>query len=116
MSRFNRWTQRLFFTITTLLVSAMAKANLPTAVQPPNYSDGDWLSLIRGYVGDGLTIAGIAVSAVGFIWVAWTGLTKFNEARQGKAEWGEVGLLGLAGAAVLLFITFLLTQADGVIT
>ena len=36
-------------------------------------------------------------------------------ARQGKAEWAEVGVLGIVGAIVLIFASYLLTEAAGVI-
>ena len=42
-------------------------------------------------------------------------VSKFNEARQGKAEWAEVGVLGIVGAIVLIFASYLFTEAAGVI-
>jgi integrating conjugative element membrane protein (TIGR03745 family) len=52
---------------------------------------------------------------LGFLWIAYLGFAKFNEARQGKAEWAEVGVLGIVGAIVLIFASYLLTEAAGVI-
>ena len=48
-------------------------------------------------------------------WVAYLAFAKFNEARQGRAEWAEVGVLGIVGAIVLIFASYLLTEAAGVI-
>ena len=47
--------------------------------------------------------------------VAYLMFAKFNEARQGKAEWAEVGVLAIVGAVVLIFASYLLTEAAGVI-
>ena len=94
----------------------LAYGALPTAVGPSTAPGaGDWLGVVQGYIKDGGLVVGLAISVVGFVWVSWSALAKFNEARVGRAEWGEVGLLGGVGAAILLLVTFLLTQAAGVI-
>ena len=93
-----------------------ALAALPTAVAPSTApAAGNWLELIKGYVKDGGLVLGLTVSVLGFIWIAYTAIAKFNEARNGKAEWAEVGLLGIVGGAMLLFVTYLLTEAAAVI-
>ncbi len=84
-------------------------AALPTPVA------GDWIELIKGYIKDGGLVLGLAIAVLGFLWVAYVGFAKFNEARQGKAEWAEVGVLGIVGAIVLIFASYLLTEASGVI-
>lgn len=89
------------------------RADLPTAVAPSTKpADGDWIALISGYIKDGALVLGLAVAAVGFLWVAYVGFAKFNEARQGKAEWAEVGVLAVVGAVVLIFASYLLTEAS----
>jgi integrating conjugative element membrane protein (TIGR03745 family) len=76
---------------------------------------GDWIGLIQGYIKDGGLVLGLAIAVLGFLWIAYLGFAKFNEARQGKAEWAEVGVLGVVGAIVLIFASYLLTEAAGVI-
>ena len=76
---------------------------------------GDWIALIKGYIKDGGLVLGLAIAVLGFLWIAYLGFAKFNEARQGKAEWAEVGVLGIVGAIVLIFASYLLTEAAGVI-
>ena len=122
MKRRSEWAQRAnarcrwIVAVVGLLGSRAVSAALPTAVDPSTApASGDWLGVVEGYIKDGGLVIGLAVSVVGFVWVAWSALAKFNEARVGKAEWGEVGLLGGVGAAILLLVTFLLTQAAGVI-
>ena len=91
-------------------------AALPTPVPPSTApAAGDWIGLIKGYIKDGGLVLGLAIAVLGFVWVAYLGFAKFNEARQGKAEWAEVGVLGIVGAIVLIFASYLLTEAAGVI-
>ena len=91
-------------------------AALPIPVAPSTApAAGDWIGLIQGYIKDGGLVLGLAIAVLGFVWVAYLGFAKFNEARQGKAEWAEVGVLGIVGAIVLIFASFLLTEAAGVI-
>jgi len=91
-------------------------AALPTPVAPSTApAAGDWIALISGYIKDGGLVLGLAIAVLGFLWIAYLGFSKFNEARQGKAEWAEVGVLGIVGAIVLIFASFLLTEAAGVI-
>ncbi len=91
-------------------------AALPTPVAPSNApAAGDWIALIQGYIKDGGLVLGLAIAVLGFLWIAYLGFAKFNEARQGKAEWAEVGVLGIVGAIVLIFASYLLTEAAGVI-
>ncbi len=101
-----------------LVVSATQTvwAALPTPVAPSTGpAAGDWIGLIQGYIKDGGLVLGLAIAVIGFLWIAYLGFAKFNEARQGKAEWAEVGVLGIVGAIVLIFASFLLTEAAGVI-
>ena len=91
-------------------------AALPTPVAPSTAPGaGDWIGLIQGYIKDGGLVLGLAIAVLGFLWIAYLGFAKFNEARQGKAEWAEVGVLGIVGAIVLIFASYLLTEAAGVI-
>ena len=60
-------------------------------------------------------VLGLAIAVLGFLWVAYLGFAEFNEARQGKAEWAEVGVLRIGGAIALIFASYLLTEAAGVI-
>ncbi len=88
---------------------------LPTPVAPSTSpASGNWIALISGYIKDGSLVLGLAIAAVGFLWVAYVGFAKFNEARQGKAEWAEVGVLAVVGAVVLIFASYLLTEASKV--
>ncbi|MEZ5489101.1 MAG: TIGR03745 family integrating conjugative element membrane protein [Gammaproteobacteria bacterium] len=100
----------------TVLFPLPLWAALPTPVPPSTApASGDWIGLIQGYIKDGGLVLGLAIAVLGFLWIAYLGFAKFNEARQGKAEWAEVGVLGIVGAIVLIFASYLLTEAAGVI-
>jgi len=106
----------LIASLITMLSVNSAMAALPTPIAPSTApAAGDWIALISGYIKDGGLVLGLAIAVLGFLWVAYLGFAKFNEARQGKAEWAEVGVLGIVGAIVLIFASYLLTEAAGVI-
>ena len=115
---FNRLKQRTMALTGLLGLAANPPvwAALPTPVAPSTApAAGDWIALIQGYIKDGGVVLGLAIAVLGFLWVAYLAFAKFNEARQGKAEWAEVGVLGIVGAVVLIFASYLLTEAAGVI-
>ena len=98
------------------LNATQVQADLPTPVAPSTAPGaGDWIGLIEGYIRDGGLVLGLAIAILGFLWIAYLAFAKFNEARQGRAEWAEVGVLGIVGAIVLIFASYLLTEAAGVI-
>lgn len=99
-----------------LNVMQNAQADLPVPVPPSTAPPaGDWIGLIEGYIKDGGLVLGLAIAVLGFLWIAYLAFAKFNEARQGRAEWAEVGVLAIVGAIVLIFASYLLTEAAGVI-
>jgi len=110
--------KRIATAVGLLAISAtqLVWAALPTPIAPSTApAAGDWIALISGYIKDGGLVLGLAIAVLGFLWIAYLGFAKFNEARQGKAEWAEVGVLGIVGAIVLIFASYLLTEAAGVI-
>jgi integrating conjugative element membrane protein (TIGR03745 family) len=110
-----QWKQ-LCAAIAGLAPMQHAQADLPTPVPPSTAPRaGDWIGLIEGYIKDGGLVLGLAIAVLGFLWIAYFAFAKFNEARQGKAEWAEVGVLGIVGAIVLIFASYLLTEAARVI-
>ena len=114
----NKTLKQVLNTTGLLLVCSVQSvfAALPTPVPPSTApAAGDWIGLIKGYIKDGGLVLGLAIAVLGFVWVAYLGFAKFNEARQGKAEWAEVGVFGIVGAIVLIFASYLLTEAAGVI-
>lgn len=108
--------KQLLLALLGLNVMQSVQAELPTPVAPSTGPPaGDWIGLIQGYIKDGGLVLGLAIAVLGFLWIAYLAFAKFNEARQGKAEWAEVGVLGIVGAIVLIFASYLLTEAAGII-
>jgi len=108
--------KQALFSALMMTMSFDLLAALPTPVAPSlGKPKGDWLILIKGYIKDGGLVLGLAIAVVAFLWIAWITISKFNEARAGKAEWGEVGLTAVMAAGVMIFISFLLTEASTVI-
>ncbi len=108
--------KQLLVAFIALNAMQVAEADLPTPVAPSTAPpDGDWIGLIEGYIKDGGLMLGLAIAVLGFLWIAYLAFAKFKESRQGKAEWAEVGVLGIVGAIVLIFASYLLTEAAGVI-
>lgn len=105
-----------FIVLSLSMLSANVQAALPTAVAPSNApAAGNWLELIKGYAKDAGLVIGLIIAVVAFLWIGWITISKFNEARAGRAEWGEVGLTAVVAAGVMIFISFLLTEASNVI-
>lgn len=117
-SMFTTLYRRGLAMVAGLFAGGAAHAQLPTPVDPTigGAPGGNWMQLIRGYIGDGAVVLGLAIATVGLLWIAYTGVAKFNECRTGRAEWSELGVLGIVGAAVLLFMMFLLNEAAQIIT
>lgn len=103
--------------VTALLLAGQnVEAALPVAVAPSNApAAGNWLELIKGYAKDAGLVIGLILAVVAFLWIAWIAIAKFNEARAGRAEWGEVGLTAVVASGVMIFISYLLTEASNVI-
>jgi integrating conjugative element membrane protein (TIGR03745 family) len=100
-------------TVAVGLLSLNVQAALPTPVAPSTApAAGNWLELIKGYAKDAGLVIGLVIATAAFLWIAWITIAKFNEARNGRAEWGEVGLTGVVAAGVMVFISYLLTEAS----
>jgi integrating conjugative element membrane protein (TIGR03745 family) len=118
MKAFSKLRRHIAATMTTAVALAagsisIAQAALPTPIAPSTApAAGNWLELIKGYIKDGGLVLGLAIAVIAFLWISYITISKFNEARMGKAEWGEVGLTGVVAAGVMVFISYLLTEAS----
>ncbi len=93
-----------------------ALAALPTPVPPSTGApNGNWLDLMKGYAKDAGLVVGLIIALAVFLWMSWILISKFNEARRGQADWGEVGVVAVIGVGVMIFISFILTEASNVI-
>ena len=91
-------------------------AALPTVDQPTSGgSNSNWLTTLQGYVRDTGQIATLVIGFGGLAAVAYSALTSFMEYRRGKEELGEVVTKSGVGVALVMFVTFLLSIATGII-
>lgn len=111
---------RLWKTASGVLIGAAAcsrvamSQTLPQVQTPAGADAGDFLSVLDALLQQGITIFIFIVGAAAFLLVGWSVVAKFNECRAGRAEWSEAAVTAGVGAVVLVFATFLLTQANTV--
>jgi integrating conjugative element membrane protein (TIGR03745 family) len=106
-----------FVVLGCLLSIKSALAALPTPVAPSTGAPaGDWLGLIEGYAKDAGLVLGLVLALAMFMWIAWASLSSFNDGRTGKTEWGSVGLVVVVAVGIMIFVSFILTEASNVIT
>ena len=111
-------SQRLGVILTGWLLSsrqalAQSLPQLPGNVQG-TAGQGDFIGVFQNLAGQGLKALIVVIGAAAFLLVGWAIVAKFNECRAGRAEWSEAGLTAGGGAAILIFSTFLLTQANNI--
>jgi len=98
----------------SLLGSGAQAQQLPAVETPEGAEAGDFLSVLDALLQQGITIFIFIVGAAAFLLVGWSVIAKFNECRAGRAEWSEAAVTAGVGAVILVFATFLLTQANTV--
>lgn len=87
---------------------------LPDVATPEGADEGDFISILEALASQGLTVIIFVVGAAAFLLVGWSVIAKFNECRAGRAEWSEAAVTAGIGAVILVFSTFLLTQANSI--
>lgn len=107
ITRASQWASAM---LTGLTMSSPVLAELPTLEEPTQTGDGGLRSTAQGYIYDGVVLAGLALTAIAFLWVASQGLAAFSEARA-RGEWGKFAVTLFVGVFVLLLIIWLATEA-----
>ncbi len=117
MNQIKRWSCTLGLVVFGLSVNIQsALAALPTPVAPSTGAPaGNWLDLMKGYAKDAGLVVGLILALAVFLWMSWILIAKFNEARSGKSDWGEVGVVAVVGVGIMIFISYILTEASTVI-
>lgn len=109
------WTSAFGFVLgSSWLLSRADAQQLPDVQAPAGAAPGDFLSVLDALLQQGITIFIFIVGAAAFLLVGWSVIAKFNECRAGRAEWSEAAVTAGVGAVILVFATFLLTQANTV--
>lgn len=122
MSLFHNFRQRreraglaLAVTIATVTTHP-AWAALPTVDQPTSGgSNSNWMTTLQGYVRDGAQIATLVIGFLGLAIVGAGAISAFFNYRKGKEELSDVLTKSGVGVAMVMFVTFLMGIASGII-
>jgi integrating conjugative element membrane protein (TIGR03745 family) len=95
-----------------------AFADLPTQADPDSGAirDGNIIDAVKYYSKDIFLVAGLIIATVIFILVTTNAIAVYKEIRDGRRTWGDLGMHAGAGAVLIVFVVFLLTQAQDIIT
>lgn len=97
------------------MVCNSALAALPSVEAPQSSGGSGILGQIKGYLQDGIILAGLLVAAIMFINVAIAAGQTFVEVRNGRAEWPKFGAIVVVGAILLVIIIWLLGKSANII-
>ena len=94
-----------------------AFAQLPTQAVPDSGTvrAGNIIDAIKFYAKDIFLVAGLIIATVVFILVTTNAISVYREIRDGRRTWGDLGMHTGAGAVLIVFVVFLLTQAQDII-
>ena len=94
-----------------------ASAQLPTQAVPDSGAvrAGNIIDAIKFYAKDIFLVAGLVIATVVFILVTTNAIAVYKEIRDGRRTWGDLGMHAGAGAVLIVFVVFLLTQAQDII-
>jgi integrating conjugative element membrane protein (TIGR03745 family) len=94
-----------------------ALAQLPTQADPDSGTirDGNIIDAVKYYAKDIFLVAGLIIATVIFILVTTNAISVYKEIRDGRRTWGDLGMHAGAGAVLIVFVVFLLTQAQDII-
>lgn len=93
-----------------------AMAQLPTTAPPSRGStDGDYITLMQDYAFDIFILVGLVMGTLGFIMVVKNTIGAYGEVQDGKGTWGQFGMNAGAGVLLLVFVTFMLTEAAAIL-
>lgn len=103
--------------VTASAWAANVSAQLPTQADPDSGAirDGNIIDAVKFYAKDIFLLAGLVIATVIFILVTTNAIAVYKEIRDGRRTWGDLGMHAGAGAVLIVFVVFLLTQAQDII-
>lgn len=103
--------------VTAAAWAANVSAQLPTQADPDSGAirDGNIIDAVKFYAKDIFLLAGLVIATVIFILVTTNAIAVYKEIRDGRRTWGDLGMHAGAGAVLIVFVVFLLTQAQDII-
>ncbi|UFT94982.1 TIGR03745 family integrating conjugative element membrane protein [Pectobacterium carotovorum] len=112
VSMMRRTTERLTMLVVLAgLYSGQAVADLPAIEAPSSGGGGGLFNTLKGYIKDGVSLAGLVVAAIAFLVVAKVAVSAFHDVRAGKADWGAFTAFIIIGVVLLVAVIWLATKA-----
>lgn len=114
-------TRQLWTALTTAVISLTATppawSDLPAEVTPDSGAirDGNIIDAVKFYAKDLLLVAGLIIATLIFILVTTNAIAIYKDIRDGRRTWGDLGMHAGVGAVLIIFVVFLLTQAQDII-
>lgn len=108
---------RLLLAPAVALACSPVMAALPQMQTPPEaigggaIADGDWLAAMGGWFKVGITILGLVLCALGFIYVIMGALGKWRAYSLGRAEIADLKEYFIMGAVLTVFLVVIATYA-----
>jgi|GEM_PF-805661 hypothetical protein len=105
-----------------MLTTSPAFAGLPTMPTPGpaigggQVAQGDWLGAMGAWFKAGVTILGLVLAALGFIYVVSGALSKWRAYSMGRAELGDLKEYFVMGAVMTVFLVVMVTYAVETLT
>lgn len=90
-------------------------SGLPAISPPSTGNTTNYIDLIQGYALDAFVVMGLIIGTVAFIMVSKNVVKVYGEIGDGKAEWGDMGAQLVGGVLLLVFVVFMLIQAQSVL-
>ena len=112
---------RLMLAPAVALLCSPAFAALPTMPTPGqaigggSVASGDWLGAMGAWFKAGVTILGLVLAALGFIYVVMGALGKWRAYSMGRAEIADLKEYFIMGAVLAVFIVVMATYAAQVL-
>lgn len=108
---------RLMLAPAVALACSPVMAALPQMPTPPEaigggaIADGDWLAAMGGWFKAGITILGLVLCALGFLYVIMGALGKWRAYSLGRAEIADLKEYFIMGAVLAVFLVVIATYA-----
>lgn len=111
------WAQFISAVMLFGLFVQRAMAQLPAQADPDSGTvrAGNIIDAVKFYAKDIFIVAGLIIATVVFIIVTTNAISVYKEIRDGRRTWGDLGMHAGAGAVLIVFVVFLLTQAQNII-
>lgn len=113
---------RLMLAPMVALMCSPAFAELPTMPTPGEgigggaVADGDWLGAMGAWFKAGITILGLVLAALGFIYVVMGALGKWRAYSMGRAEIADLKEYFIMAAVMGVFLVVMVTYALKILT